>query len=130
MSCEREHEVFDALSRGFVGRELDEHVASCASCSELRIVAGALLDDRESAVEEAEVPAAGAMLWRIRVRNRREIEARARRILMIGQAATLAVAITLVAYFFGKDLGTPLIIGAAASFLLAPVAGWVAIRRG
>ena len=33
MSCIRESELLDALGRGFVGDELNGHVASCESCT-------------------------------------------------------------------------------------------------
>ena len=140
--CEREDELLDALGRGFVGAELDAHTASCIACSELRIVAGALLDDRSMAVAEAPVPAAGTMWWRMRLRRRQELEAKARRSLLIGQAATVAVALTLVIAFFGADVmavarevvarvrvSTPLLLVLAAWILATPIAGWVALRH-
>lgn len=140
--CHREDELLEALGRSFVGPELESHVASCPSCSELRLVAGALLDDRAQAMMEAPLPSSGTMWWRMRVRHRHELEARARRSLLIGQAATLLVAIALVVSFFGTDVAaelrhlattirfsTPLLLGAATSALLLPLAGWVAIRQ-
>lgn len=142
MSCPREHELLDALGRAYVGAELESHVASCASCSELRLVAGALLDDRAAAMTEAPVPSAGTMWWRMRVRHRHEIEATARRTLLIGQAATLLIALVLVVAFFGGDVAfavqhliatirvsTPLLFALAAYVLLAPIAGWAALRQ-
>jgi hypothetical protein len=140
--CPREDELLDALARGFVAPELDEHATSCLSCSELRVVAGALLDDKAVAIAEAPVPSAGTMWWRLRVRHRHEAVERARRSLLIGQAMTLAIAITLVASFFGRDvasalrdlfatirLSTPLLLALATWVLIAPIAGWVAIRQ-
>lgn len=142
MSCHREDELLDALRRGFIGAELDEHIATCPSCAELRAVAGALLDDRAEAIASAEVPTPGAMLWRIRVRARREAEARARRSLLFGHAATLAAAIALVIVFFGDALGPavrqlfqpltahlPFVIAAAICLLIAPFGGWMVVRR-
>ena len=138
MNCEREHELLDALTRGFVGPELETHLAACPSCNELRMVAGALLDDRADAIAAAAVPPSGAMLWRIRTRSRAEVAAKSRRWLLIGQAATLLIAVTLIALFFGAELAsvarhfaptTPLLIAFATWLLLAPIAGWVAIRQ-
>ena len=140
--CHREDELLEALGRSLVGPELESHVASCASCSELRLVAGALLGDRAQAMMEAPVPSSGTMWWRMRVRHRHELEARARRSLLIGQAATLLIAIALVVSFFGTDVAvelrhlvttirfsTPLLLAAATSALLLPLAGWVVIRQ-
>lgn len=142
MTCARESELLDALGRGFIGEELDAHVVSCDACTELRLVAGALLDDRTQAMIEAPVPSSGTMWWRMRVRHRHDAEAAARRTLWIGQAATLIVALVLVAAFFGADVAfavknviaairvsTPLLVAFTASVLAAPVAGWVALRQ-
>jgi predicted anti-sigma-YlaC factor YlaD len=140
--CPREDEMLEALERTFVGAELKEHVASCPSCRELHLLAGALLDDRAQTMLEAPVPSAGTMWLRMRVRRRHDAEATARRSLLIGQAATLFVALVLVLSFFGADvaigvrdlvatirLSTPLLLALATSVLAAPIAGWVAIRQ-
>jgi predicted anti-sigma-YlaC factor YlaD len=140
--CVREDDLLDALERAFIGAELEAHVASCASCSELRLVAGALLDDRAQAMIEAPIPSAGTMWWRMRVRRRHEAQATARRSLLIGQAATLVIALALVVSFFGTDVAfavknviatirvsTPLLLALATWVLVAPIAGWVALRQ-
>jgi len=102
--CNREDELLDALERGYVGAELASHVATCVACRELHAVAGALLDDRNHAMVEASVPTAATMWWRMRLRAKQDAEAAARRSLLIGQAATLFVAIALAIAFFGVDL--------------------------
>ncbi len=142
MSCPREDELLDALGRGFLGAELETHVAACEPCTELRAVAGALLDDRERTMLEAPIPSAGTMWWRMLVRRRHDAEATARRSLLIGQAATLAIAVTLVVTFFGAEVttamreviatirvSTPLLIAVATWALIAPIAGWVALKQ-
>jgi hypothetical protein len=140
--CPREDELLDALGRGFVGAELEAHVGSCEACGELRVVAGALLDDRAVAMVEAPIPSSGTMWWRMRVRHRHDAEAMARRTLLIGQAATLVIALSLLIAFFGADaavavrslvatihVSTPLLLALATSLLVAPIAGWVALRQ-
>lgn len=142
LSCEREGELLSALGRGFVSPDLEAHTAGCPACGELRLVAGALLDERVQAMTEAPVPAAGTMWWRMRVRQRQEAAATARRSLLVGQAATLGIALALVISLFGGEvaeglrhlavtirLSTPLLVALAASAVLAPLAGWVAIRQ-
>jgi hypothetical protein len=143
--CEREDELLEALERAFVPADLDEHVHGCEACSELRLVAGALLDDRAVAVKEAAVPSAGAMWWRMRVRQQREAVAAARRSLLIGQAATLVVAAGLAVALFGGNIAsgarelvqavhltTPVLVAAgvlAVWMIAAPLAGWAALRQ-
>lgn len=142
MLCDREDELLDALGQGFIGPELDAHATSCPSCSELRMVAGALLDERVEAIMEAPVPSGGTMWWRLQMRHRQDLQASARRSLLIGQALTLAIAIVLMVSFVGVDVAagfretlaairasTPLLYALAMSVLLAPIAGWVAIRQ-
>lgn len=142
MTCPRENELLDALARNFLGSELEEHVASCSACGELRLVATALLDERSEAHAEANVPASGTMWWRMQIRKRSEIQQTARRSLLVGQTVTLIVAIVLVWTFLGTQvtsavttlaaslrMSTPLLIAIATSLLLAPIAGWAALRQ-
>lgn len=141
-NCYREDELLDALGRGFVGAELKSHVDACESCRDLHAVAGALLDERVQAIAESPVPSGGTMLFRMKLRLRKEVEATARRSLLIGQAATLLIALALVGTFFGADLliemreviasvkvSTPLLLAIATWILVAPIAGWVAIKQ-
>jgi hypothetical protein len=140
--CEREDELLEALQRRFLSVDLAEHADGCASCAELRLVAGALLDERVDAVAEAPVPSAAAMWWRMQVRRHEEAQARARRSLLIGQAATLAVALALAISLLGADvaagvhraiasiqLTTPWLLVIATWLVATPIAGWVALRQ-
>lgn len=140
--CAREDELLDALGRGYVGEELEAHVEACDSCRELKVVAAAVLDDRAVAMTEAHVPGGGAMLLRMKLREQHEAEARARRSLFIGQGITLGVALIIIAAFLGGPLAEAalrlatalrvsmwLVVTVASAIALAPVAGWVAVRR-
>jgi len=142
MNCTYESELLDALGRGYLGPELEAHLASCASCTELRVVARALLEDRSHAIAEAAVPSSATMLWRMRVRHRQETETTARRSLLIGQAATLLIAVTLAVAWFGHTMATglrnltsiavsPALVCVLALWIIAaPIAGWwVAARK-
>ena len=140
--CHREDELLDALGRGYVGPELNAHVSACESCSELQLVAGGLLHERTDAIAESPVPSAGTMLMRMQMRHRQDVQAAARRTLFIGQAVTLTVALGLTFAIFGTNLvvelrevvaairvSTPLLLAAATYLLVAPIAGYVAIRQ-
>jgi predicted anti-sigma-YlaC factor YlaD len=140
--CPREDELLDALGAGFIGEELESHIRTCAACGELRLVAGALLDERVQAVTEAALPSSGTMLWRMQMRRRQEAQSAARRALLIGQAVTLAAAVVLVFTLLGGHLvgeavnviasiklSTPLLLGVAAWLLAVPIAGWVLLRQ-
>lgn len=141
-ACPREDELLDALGAGFIGEELESHITTCAACGELRLVAGALLDERVQAVTEAALPSSGTMLWRMQMRRRQEAQSAARRSLLIGQAVTLAAALVLVFTLLGGtlageavnviasiELSTPLLLAVAAWLLAAPIAGWLLIRQ-
>jgi predicted anti-sigma-YlaC factor YlaD len=140
--CPREDELLDALGAGFIGEELESHIATCAACGELRLVAGALLDERVQAVTEAALPSSGTMLWRMQMRRRQEAQSAARRSLLIGQAVTLAAAVVLVFTLLGGTLAgeavnviasirlsPPLLLAVAIWLLAAPIAGWMLIRQ-
>jgi predicted anti-sigma-YlaC factor YlaD len=141
-ACPREDELLDALGAGFIGEELESHLSTCAACGELRLVAGALLDERVQAVTEAALPSSGTMLWRMQMRRRQEAQSTARRSLLIGQAVTLAAAVVLLFTLLGGTLAgeavnviasiklsTPLLLAVVAWLIAAPIAGWVLIRQ-
>lgn len=141
-ACPREDELLDALGAGFIGEELESHMRTCAACGELRLVAGALLDERAQAVAEAALPSSGTMLWRMQMRRRQEAQTAARRSLLIGQAVTLAAAVVLiftllggslageaVSVFASIQLSTPLLLAVVAWLLAVPIAGWMLIRQ-
>lgn len=141
-ACPREGELLDALGAGFIGEELESHITTCAACGELRLVAGALLDERVQAVTEAALPSSGTMLWRMQMRRRQEAQSTARRSLLIGQAVTLVAAVVLVFTLLGGTLAgeavnviasiklsTPLLLAMAIWLLAVPIAGWVLIRQ-
>jgi hypothetical protein len=139
--CGREDELLDALGRGLVGGELEAHVEQCAACSDLRLVAGALLGDRTDAMREAAVPSSASMWWRMQMRYRQDVAKATTRSLLIGQALTLALAIGLTALIFGGEVtgavrhlatsinvSTPILLAIATTIVAAPFAGYVASR--
>ena len=141
-TCPREDELLDALGAGFIGEELESHITTCAACGELRLVAGALLDERVQAVTEAALPSSGTMLWRMQMRRRQEAQSTARRSLLIGQTVTLVAALALVFTLLGGtlageavnviasiQLSTPLLLAVAIWLIAVPIAGWVLIRQ-
>ena len=103
--CSREHELLDSLqsSRWPDGSDvsLREHVAACASCTELLSVAGALLDDRQALMQEATVPSSAIVWWRAQMRSRREAAERAVQPISFVQGIALACAAGLLATALG-----------------------------
>jgi predicted anti-sigma-YlaC factor YlaD len=141
-ACARESELLAALGRGFLDADLLAHLESCAACRELRLVAGALLEDRVATAAAAPVPGGGTMWWRMQVRHRQEARAAARRALLVGQALTVAVAAALLIALFGArvaqtvrqaaaavPLDHPLLLAIAVVLLAAPFGGWLAVRQ-
>lgn len=139
MICTREDELLDALGRGYVGAELESHVRGCESCSELRNVAGALLDEQTIAMTEAPVPSAGTMWFRLQLRHRQEAQTAARRSLYAGQAITIAIALILALLVFRPQFiaemrnvtSIPMLMTIVVATLIAvaaPIGGWFALR--
>lgn len=139
--CLFEDELIDAIGRGFLGSDLEEHIAECEPCAELHLVAGAVLADRAEMIAEAPVPPSGRVWWRMRLRQRQEAEGKARRSLVVGQALTLAVAVSVLIFLFGGDIVvaareafyaikfSALLLAAAAVVLMVPIGGWYALRH-
>lgn len=72
--CVREPEVVQAVLAGRDAATDDHlaHAAGCASCREAMTLAVMLRDDRDSALADVHVPAAGQLWWRVAIRARLE----------------------------------------------------------
>jgi hypothetical protein len=105
VECPRETELLDALQAARWPEACDstlrEHVAGCASCSELLSMASALIDDQRALVREAQVPSSAIVWWRAQMRSRREAAERAARPISFVQGIALACAAGLLATVCG-----------------------------
>jgi hypothetical protein len=155
--CLREFEALEAIQAGRWpdGCEpgLREHVDGCITCRELVTLAGALLDERNTAVRGASVPGSGLVWWRIQMRARREAQRNAARTLTAVQAAAVIAALSIGVGVLGAtslpaaaswlasilppsssvpafaQWGTPVLLALATWLALAPVAVWLAVTE-
>lgn len=144
-ACPREAEILDAIGAGrweeCRDEELGSHVANCETCSEIALVASALLEDRGEAVRDAAVPPSGQVWWRMQMRARREEQLAAGRTVSAAQAVVLVCASSVALATLGAGVlpGWGAWIARSASALPArllelsslPVSGiWIAALAG
>jgi hypothetical protein len=100
IECPRESDVLDAVASGKwphrVNPELAGHVASCAVCRDVVVVAQAMRTDHEAAWQEANIPSSGQAWWRAEMRARHEAVLQASRPIAIAQGAALLVATAVI----------------------------------
>lgn len=77
--------------------ELRQHVASCAVCADLLLVAEALLDDRRESQPLTNVRPSGAVWWRMQMRERAEENARAARTVQQAHGAIIVATVIVAA---------------------------------
>jgi len=102
--CPREQEVLDALASNRwpdrLSDDLANHVAGCAFCKDLGLVAEAFGADFSSALDQARIPSAGLVWWRAEIRSRQEsLRAASRPITWahsLGAAGAIAIALVLL----------------------------------
>ena len=80
---------------------LREHVAGCASCTDLLAVVGPLLDEQHALMQEAPVPSSAIVWWRAQMRSRRESAEKAAQPISVVQGIALACAAGLLATALG-----------------------------
>jgi hypothetical protein len=97
--CDGERDLLDALSTGrwpeACDEELREHVEGCVDCREVLLVADALLTDRRDEEQVSDVPASGAVWWRMQLRMEREAKEVAEK--TVGRVHGAVIAITVAA---------------------------------
>jgi hypothetical protein len=142
--CPRENDVLELMRSGHADDDLRAHIASCAVCAEVAVVASALIDDRTMLVRNAEVPGSGIVWWRMQVRLRNEAAAVARRSMTAAQIAIVGFAVVIALVFLAAQStdwvqhlialagAIPLavvIVALTAWLALAPVAAWLALSK-
>lgn len=153
--CEREDELTEVIRDGrwpaLAKSELAQHARSCAACTDVVIVATAIVEDQQRALRSASVATPGAAWWRVQRRAAAETVRTANRTVFAVQLmsciAALAIAVTvigttgewrawlqaLVRYvtFDGVQLVNvaPLALAMIACVTLAPVAVYLAFER-
>ncbi len=97
LDCPREADVLDALASARwpdrVDRDLAEHVASCAICADVVVVASAIQQDHDAAWQEASVPSSGQMWWRTEMRARQDAIREASRPVAVAEGVAVVLAL-------------------------------------
>jgi hypothetical protein len=101
LQCQFEQDLLDAVAaRRWPDRAdaaLRDHVGTCGICSDIAEIAGAFLDDRDSARLEGMIPSSSAIWWRSQIRAREEAERIAVRPMIVFQiAATVCAAVLAI----------------------------------
>jgi hypothetical protein len=153
--CEREDELTEVIRDGrwpaLADSELARHARTCPACSDVVIVATAILEDHQRALKSANVATPGAAWWRVQRRAAAETVRIANRTVFVVQMmsclAALAMAVTVVGTFGewrawlqalvryvtfdGVQIANvaPLALAVIACVTLAPVAVYLAVAR-
>jgi hypothetical protein len=107
--CEFESDVLSAVLQSRwpdrVDEELRSHVAGCAICSDVAVIAGALNTARDETRASAVIPDSGRVWWMAQIRARREAIDSASRPIAIAQALALACAVGVLGACLGASSG-------------------------
>lgn len=125
--CALEQDLLDAIaSRRWPDRaeaSLREHVANCAACRDVAVVATAFLEDRDVAAD-GQVPPASVVWWRSQIRAREEAARLALRPIALVQAiAVLSIAVALFVWMPAASTWARESIAAMGS------AGWLSLPK-
>jgi len=143
-ACTREADVIRIAASGDWDADIQEHIASCASCAETFELASALHAEDEEAQRDAKLPAAGLMYWRATIRARAEAARKAEQPITIAHGVATSCVVgggcALAAYVWkavswpvvegaATQYAVPLMLAVAVCLLVAPVAVYVALAR-
>jgi len=142
--CAREADVVRAAATDAWDPDVQDHLATCASCAEIFELASALQAEDDEAQRDAKLPAAGLMYWRATIRARAEAARTAEQPITIVQgvagSCVVGAGVALSAYAWkavswpsvevaAAQYAVPLMLGIALCLLVAPVAVYVALAR-
>ena len=142
--CAREADVVRAAAADAWDPDVQDHLATCASCAEIFELASALQAEDDEAQRDAKLPAAGLMYWRATIRARAEAARTAEQPITIVQgvagSCVVGAGVALSAYAWkavswpsvevaAAQYAVPLMLGIALCLLVAPVAVYVALAR-
>jgi hypothetical protein len=101
--CEREQDVLDAIAAqrwpARCDADLRAHVRTCAICTDLVDVASALVEEHETAFQDARIPSSGVVWWRAQLRARDEDARAAARPIAFIQGIAASVTVWLLVTF-------------------------------
>lgn len=101
VECEFEADVLAAVLQSNWSEETRAHVQSCAICSDVAAVAGAIDDAREELRAAVVIQDSGRVWWLAQMRARREAARTAGRPITAVQVMALACAVGLLGACFG-----------------------------
>ena len=142
--CAREADVVRAAATDAWDPDVQDHLATCASCAEIFELASALQAEDDEEQRDAKLPAAGLMYWRATIRARAEAARTAEQPITIVQgvagSCVVGAGVALSAYAWkavswpsvevaAAQYAVPLMLGIALCLLVAPVAVYVALAR-
>jgi hypothetical protein len=115
IECQREQDVIEAVAAGRwpgrVGAELAAHVAACAVCRDVALVAAVISAEQDAAWQDARVPSSAHVWWRAQMRARREAARAAARPITLIQGVAAGSAAGLAVAAFGYASNAALIAG-------------------
>ena len=100
VGCNREHEIVRAAvprCSDPLTDDLREHVETCPHCCEVMTIVSVLRDERDAALRDLRVPAAGQVWWRSAIRAHAEATEAARRPMLWLQGIAGACAVGICA---------------------------------
>jgi hypothetical protein len=101
--CQRENATVKALLSGRETDEITAHLRSCPNCREAAKIGGFFQTAFPNEPSPVNIPAAGLLWWKSRLRARQNAALKASRPLLIVQIASIATAAAMVIWLWTSD---------------------------
>lgn len=127
--CPREHSTVRAVLARRMDDEIRAHAEACGVCRELMLIATAFSAERDDALREVHVPAAGQVWWRSALRAHAEATRTARRPILwlqgIAGASAAGVGAALVGVAWPSIREAAVLVARYGATLRPEVAPWM-----
>lgn len=114
ISCEREHAAVKAVTSGVLSDEISGHIQSCVNCRDaVKVVSFFQKAVQQDKSQPKNLPAAGLIWWKSRLREKQRLTGRVTQPLAMAQTAAVVVALAAFIWLWQSGALQATVFGAA-----------------
>jgi len=120
-NCDFESVVVKSLKSGFLSEEISEHIGACDNCRETMKVVRFFQTNLQSELPPKNLPAAGLIWWKSRLREKRRAAEQVAQPILIAQTAAVVIFVGVFVWLLNTEAFQLLSLDAALNQIFASI---------